>query len=223
MRKNNGIIAAEKLLRKYRPKEITYEYMKNILEDTGYTIVEFGSSDDSETIIHELNLRSYADNSRGFTYADSNYRLVFINDDLSEEEKRIVISHEAGHIFCRHLKNSPVIGEDVIEEYEANEFVHRLLNLNAAERFVLTVRKHKIASLLCTVIVILSAAASAAAVNEALESKYYGEYYVTGSGTKYHTSDCYIIQDKRSIRRLTNDDMKENKYEPCEICIGKVS
>ena len=219
MAKNTGNAKAKEFLRKYRPTEISYEVLKDILEKSGYIVAEFGSSEDSDTIISELKLRNYADNSRGFTYADSNYRIVFVNEDLSEEEKRIVLAHETGHIFCGHLGTAAVIGRDVTEEYEANEFVHRLLNPNLSERLGRFIRKHRIMTLLCVTLTVLAAIIAVTAVNGVLESKYYGEYYVTESGTKYHTEDCYIIKDKNNTRRLTNKDMQENRYEPCEICI----
>ncbi len=219
MSKNNGSIKAKEFLNKYRPAGINSDTLKNILEQLGYIVAEFGSNEDSDTIISELKLRNYADNSRGFTYADSNYRIVFVNEGLSEEEKCIVLAHETGHIFCGHLSTSPVIGKDVTEEYEANEFVHKLLNPNIFTRVRRKLAKHKLLTLFCTVVVILTAVTAAVSVYEAMEQKYYGKYYVTDSGTKYHTEDCYIIKDKSNKRRLTNEDIQNGYYEPCEICI----
>lgn len=219
MTENRGKRKAGEFLKKYRLREITPGQITDILEQSGYTVAEFGSNKDSDTIIRELKLRGYADNSRGFTYADSNYRIVFVSEGLTAEEKLIVLCHEMGHIFCGHIGTSAIIGSDVTQEYEANEFVHRLLNPTFFERAGAAIRKHRIRTLLCSVLAVLAVIIAVTAVHEAHERTYYGEYYVTASGTKYHTEDCYIIKDKTNVRRLTNDDINKGKYEPCEICI----
>ena len=219
MRKlDSGMVRAGEFLREYRLTEVTFAGLKKILEQMGYTIAEFGSSEASETIISELKLRKYADNTRGFTYADSNYRIVFVDENLSETEKRIVLAHETGHIVCGHSGTVPIIGNDVMEEYEANEFVHWLLNPNIFVRIRMWIIRHKIMTLICAAVLIV-VTISGIAVTKIVEDKiYYGDYYVTESGSKYHKADCRIIRDKTNTRRLTYEDMEEGKYEPCEVC-----
>ena len=48
---------------------------------------------------------------------------------------------------------------------------------------------------------------------------YYGEYYVTPSGTKYHTKDCNFVSGKKNIHRLTKEEYESGEYKPCQICI----
>lgn len=220
MRKmDSSKVRADEFVRKYKLIEVTSGRLKEILEQIGYTIAEFGSSEASETIISELKLRSYADNTRGFTYADNNYRIVFVHENLSEEEKRIVLAHETGHILCGHIGAAPVIGNDVMEEYEANEFVHWLLNPNVFFRARSGIVRHKIMTAVCVVSFVLVMVLGVFAAKTVEEKIYYGEYYVTESGSKYHEADCRIIRDKTNTRRLTYEDMEEEKYEPCEICM----
>lgn len=219
MKTDSGKVRADEFVRKYKLTEVTAANLKNILEKMGYTIAEFGSSEASDTIIGELKLRSYADNTRGFTYADSNYRIVFVNEDLSEEEKRIVLAHETGHILCGHFGTAPIIGNDVMEEYEANEFVHRLMNPDIFFRVRSGIVRHKAAAAVCAVSFVLVTVLGIFVAKMAEEKIYYGEYYVTASGTKYHKADCRIIKDKTNIRRLTYEDIEEAEYEPCEICV----
>ncbi|MCH5194517.1 MAG: ImmA/IrrE family metallo-endopeptidase [Oscillospiraceae bacterium] len=220
MRKiDSGKLMAGEFVRKYRLTEVTSACLEKILEQMGYTIANFGSNEASDTIISELKLRSYADNTRGFTYADSNYRIVFIDEGLSEEERRIVLAHETGHILCGHFGAVPVIGNDVMEEYEANEFVHWLLNPNIFVRAKAGIVRHKIITAVCAVSLAIAAVIGVFAVKMTEERIYYGEYYVTASGSKYHVSDCRIIKDKSNTRRLTKEDMELGKYDPCEVCI----
>lgn len=216
---NNGKIKAKEFIKTYKLSEYTSEKLKEIVEEKGYVVAEFGNCPESETLISELNLKKCAANSRGFTYADNNYRIVFIDEKLSEEEKRIVFVHEIGHIFCGHFSKSPVIGNDVIEEYEANEFTHYVLTPSAADKIKSAVMRIKIKAILGILSLIIIAVISISAIKIHTERKYYGEYYVTASGTKYHAVDCRIVKDKTNKKRLTNEDFENGKYEPCEICL----
>ena len=48
---------------------------------------------------------------------------------------------------------------------------------------------------------------------------YYGEYYITESGEKYHKEDCIFVKDKKNVERLTETDYYSGEYEPCQICL----
>ena len=50
-------------------------------------------------------------------------------------------------------------------------------------------------------------------------NSYYGEYYITENGTKYHEKDCMIIKDKNNTQRLTKSDYESGDYEPCQVCL----
>ena len=86
----------KELKKKYKFKNIDYDALKTVAEKEGFTVIEFNSAandDDVQTVIKNLDLSKQIENSRGFTYADSQNRLVFINEDLTAEEKLMVISH----------------------------------------------------------------------------------------------------------------------------------
>lgn len=103
-------------IKKNQLKSISYINLKNAIEKEGYTVIEFNSivnDENVETIISNLNLGDIRTKSRGFTYSDVNYRLIFINEDMNEEEKILVLSHEIGHIMCNHINMPAVIGNDV--------------------------------------------------------------------------------------------------------------
>ena len=117
-------------IKKHKLIFIDYSVLKNTAINMGYTVIEFNSifnEKDVETVIQNLDLCENALKSRGFTYVSTEYRLIFINEDLNDEEKLLVLSHELGHIVCEHFSAAPIIGNDVKEEYEANEFSHYLL------------------------------------------------------------------------------------------------
>ena len=120
---NNIKNVAETFIKKYKLTIVDYSALKNTATEMGYTIIEYDSvynDTDVETVIHNLDLGQVVLQSRGFTYADKNHRLIFINEELTEDEKVLVLAHELGHIECGHLSSQHIIGRDVIEEHEAN-------------------------------------------------------------------------------------------------------
>ena len=220
MRKTNkGKVKAKEFLGIYGTSEYSSERFKDILEEKGYTTVEFGSSSESDTLISELKLKNYADSSRGFTYADSNYRIVFIDENLSEDEKRIVLTHEAGHIFCEHFGKASIIGKDVTDEFEANEFAHYILIPTVADTLKDFIKRNRIKIFFCMVLLAIISILTAFAINRYRDNKYYGDYYITATGTKYHTKDCRYIDNKESKSRMTNEEFESGYYDPCSDCL----
>ena len=73
-------------VKKHHITTINYSVLRDIIKTIGFTIIEFNAifnDKDVETIIQNLNLDEGTLRSRGFTYTDKNYRLVFINEDLN--------------------------------------------------------------------------------------------------------------------------------------------
>lgn len=116
--------------KKYIHGKKTTRALCSALDEMGYTVVFFHTASNEpevDVLIQRLDLLALVCTQRGFTFANDKYRLVFVNDDLSEEEKLVVLAHEIGHIYLRHVTRASIIGNDVIEEHEANEFSHYLL------------------------------------------------------------------------------------------------
>lgn len=127
----------KKLVRRFRSEfgvsDVTRHSLEDAFERQGFTIIDYNpiSNDvDKETVIENLGLAEMILHENSFLYADSNYRLVFVNEKVNEEERRIVLAHEEGHYYCGHAFTKNVIGHNVIEEHEANEFAHYLLQEN---------------------------------------------------------------------------------------------
>lgn len=55
--------------------------------------------------------------------------------------------------------------------------------------------------------------------NSQKEKKYYGEYYITESGQKYHEEGCIFVKYKDNVHRMTTDEYESGDYEPCQICL----
>ena len=134
--------------RKYHLKNINSTVLHDTLTAQGYTVIEFNNIEnkpDVASLIEALDLRGRIACSKCFTYQNDKYRLIFIHEDLNEEERCIVLAHEEGHIWNRHFSERRIFGNDVIQEYEANEFVHHLLAEREAQR-----RKRRMFVAVCT-------------------------------------------------------------------------
>ena len=81
------------------------------------------------------------------------------------------------------------------------------------------VYRHKVVATIIAVILVLGITSIPIIRQIQLSKSYYGEYYVTENGEKYHTADCPVIKDKTNTHRLTNEEYESGKYEPCQICI----
>lgn len=151
--------------------------------------------------------------SRCFTYRDDKYRLVFINEGLNEEERQVALAHEEGHIWNDHLIRNNILGNDVIQEHQANEFAHYLLKDKDGKQK----RKLNI-TIISLVIVMIGILAGAAIKNRYDKAIYTDDLYRTDSGTKYHLKNCMYLEDRTDVYRLTKEEFESGYYEPCEAC-----
>lgn len=213
---------AGKFLKDFRLQTVTLEALRAAIRQQGYTIVEFNAVFNDENVaalLEALGLEEHCRRARGFTYADSKRRLVFLHEDLSYEEKLMVLAHEEGHIYCNHFTTAPILGRDVVEEHEANEFAHYLLHRSFGRRAMQFLGRHKrlTVSVAAGVLLVFAAALILGLVQQ--ERRYYGKYYITATGNKYHTKDCSFVSHKDNAERLTVEQFESGKYEPCDVCL----
>ena len=142
---------------------------------------------------------------------------MFIDERLSEDEKMMILAHEQGHYSCGHTNAQAVIGRNVQEEYEANEFSHYLLHKNIQRTVTESVAKHRKKIITALMVIGLLICGGIAAKRNHDRQLYEGEFYVTMHGEKYHRESCVTIQGHK-IRRLTKEDVEEGKYNPCGVC-----
>jgi Zn-dependent peptidase ImmA (M78 family) len=85
----------------------------------------------------EIMMRDDFDRQKGAFSLMLNVPFIFINNNLSDEMKRIVCAHELGHAMlhrklCRKMKNQTIQEYEIFDirsttEYEANIFAAELL------------------------------------------------------------------------------------------------
>ena len=209
-----------KFRREFGIRDVTAESLEGAFRKQGFTIIDFNpavNDPDVTTVIDLLGLQGMISHSNGFVYVDGNYRLVFLNEKLNAKERLVVLSHEEGHYYCGHTCSHNEVGRTVIEEQEANEFSHYLLQGTVRSRVSNTASKYKKPLVIGAVIAGLATGGGVASKEIHDRQLYEGEYYVTEHGKKYHLKNCVTIEDSET-RRLTKEDVKSGKYEPCSVC-----
>ena len=213
--------AAAEFRRKYRMTDVNEKTLCDVLQKQGYTVIEFKKIINDENvaqIIDDLKLADMVACHNGFTYASDKYRLVFVNEDLSEFEKTIVLAHEAGHIFLEHMFSGNVLGLDVVQEHQANEFAHYLLYPGMAQKTKNWLKKHKkLAVSLCVCVLLIAAGITAFAIVS--KERTFSDYYISATGNKYHIKNCIFVKNKDNVRRLTKEEFESGEYEPCHVCM----
>ena len=207
----------KRFCRKYGIRNISKSELERALAEQGYTIIDYNGileTDDVAQIIGNLDLNDYIQSGKGFVYADDTNRLVFVHEELTDEERCVVLAHEIGHIWNGHIKNAAVLGDDVLQEYEASEFAHYLLKPYFDENR----KTKKILSVVCGSIALLGIILGIV-IGCHNRSIYTENLYRTTTGTKYHRKTCMYIRDKKDIYRLTKEEFESGNYEPCQACL----
>lgn len=203
--------------KKYHISALNSAVLWKALTEQGYTIIEFSNIQNSEevaTLVSALCLEEMISTSKCFTFQNENYRLVFLHDDLNDEERTVVLAHEEGHIWNGHLTKNNVFGEDVIQEFEANEFAHYLLKDKTGQNL-----RNKRIAIWCGVAAGVCIFAGAFILLFNGKTTDISQYYRTATGGKYHVADCVYIKGKSDISPLTQEEFNSGDYAPCSACI----
>lgn len=219
---NSGKYLGRKFLLEYHVVSPTVDSLQTILGKQRYTIIEFNHLQNTaavEQLLKALHLTETAACSRGFTYADANFRLIFVHEGLSEKEKLKVLAHEEGHIYCGHLSHAPIIGQDISEEFEANEFAGYVLAPHNDLKIRLWMQANKGKTCLIALGLTLLIIGGYKFIKTKADKAYWSNYYITATGTKYHRENCIFVKGKKSVKQLTWDEVKSGQYEPCQICL----
>jgi len=212
---------ANSILHEFRTSKINLDILVAIINNRGFDIIDFlpkHNPDEIEIMISELDIATQIQNQLGFVCSTENLKLVFIREDLDENEKCIVLAHELGHIECNHLSNYHTDEYSVQQEYEANEFAHYLLNPSLSVTILSYLGAHKIITTIVASLLILLAVGGIL-LKEYNESCYYENYYVSESGERYHIKECYYISDRDDVHRITKEEFESGEYTPCKVCI----
>ncbi len=215
--------SAISVLRQYYLITPTLDDLIKIIEQLGFSILDYSRGNEfgsTEALIDELGLKSLAEKNKSFVFKNGEIKLVFLDERLTAIEKRYALAHELGHIVLGHLKKGSAYDVlDLEEEHDANEFSHYLLHPNTIERLSIILHKRKVVAIICAIILLVGLLSIPVIQKRALSKSFYGEYYVTEKGDKYHVIECPTIRGRSNIHRLTKDEYESEQYAPCHICL----
>ena len=213
---------------------INYNDLQRIIEYNQFTIIEYKKHSNSETVselIKRLRIENEIEHSDSFLYINNNLKFLFINADISDEDKCAILRHELGHILDPDLKNNNPQNSRIKKEEFANEFSCYIKNPGIIFKFYLfIIKKWKllvgmialIACFLGLLVMINSLIIQPAKPVTSDETTHIisdSTYYVTSSGKKYHRKNCIIIKYRYNLTKIKLSDTINKGYKPCLICI----
>ena len=188
---------------KRKIKNVDYISVKQYLERNGWKVVLFNTPN-GNILIDKLDLHEQAEQMDGFVYSMNCLRYVFINGQMSEKDRMVTLLHETGHIELEQDLTAP----NKIDEACAWKFAYDVLFYQ--ENVMKKIFDFIIFSLLAAA-VIFACSSIANNIKNANQT-----VYVTPAGERYHTSDCYFVQDKETFSLKGKEAKKQ--YEPCAFC-----
>ena len=215
---------ADNVIKKYRLSSPTLDQLAVVSKELGYELIDYGKQSNGggvSALIQELKVQRYIDTCSAFTYQNGDIKIVFICEALTEAEKRYALAHELGHIICGHMEYNRCSSDGMEDEYEANEFAHYLLHPQTHQKLCSYVVAKKGMVLATVIIAIIAVFGVMLAFRTTQDHIYHGEYYVTSSGHKYHTKDCFTIARSPSVHRMTEKEYGEGHYTACDLCLPK--
>ncbi len=125
MKTKQIIKQAVKLRRKLKGK-IDFVSIEEYLDSKGYKVI-FYNTPVGDSQLERYHLVEKAQETKAFTYC-STAKIVFIDNDISPEDKTYALYHELGHIEVGHLdyKRMSTINK-ILMEIQADAFACALL------------------------------------------------------------------------------------------------
>lgn len=234
MKNNSPKHIALKTLIKHKHYSLNnYADLKRIIESNQFIIIEYKKHTNPEPVselIKKLKVENETRQNDSFLYINNNLKFVFINSDISEEDRCSLLRHELGHILDADLESRTVHYSGIKKEEFANEF--SCYAKKPPIRFmvyVFLVKKWKlltsaIALIFCVLAFMLimgSLTIPRAKPVTSTDSEYTlseSEYYVTSSGKKFHRKHCIIIKYKNNLTEIKLNEAIDCGYKPCMIC-----
>lgn len=221
---------AYKTLRQYKLcNSHDYNDIAVVIEKYGFTLIPFRKHNNTKEVsecIEKLHLEESTQNKDAFIYLSNNLKLVFINSDLSDDDKYLLLCHELGHILDPSLQNSNFSYFRIQNEEFANEFSYHLKNPSIGIRLMSSIFYKLLLLSLFILCVLFASDIGATHITNNLSVpasvNHIEKCYVTPNGQKYHRNFCIIVKDLATLKEYaTFDDARSEGYAPCLLCIGE--
>lgn len=184
-------------MNKIKLRNSDFSDLKHRLELCGWKIVFFNTPE-GDHLAQRLGVVDSTLKTDSFVCKIDTLQYIFINADLSEKDKKIVLLHEAGHINLNHDFSHTT----KLDELEAWHFAYKVVHKTTLKKWCAAIIAFAIAFVLCAF--------------PFTQSQYTERVFVTEDGEKYHRNTCISVQGKNCIE-LTVEEAKK-QYLPCLIC-----
>lgn len=215
---NDSKKAALQVQRKYSLYRPSLDDLASVVSELGYEIIDFDPKNKSvEMLTQRLLLTNDILSQSAFVYSNNDVKLIFLRYDLTVDEKLYAITHELGHIVLGHVLSTGK--SSVVEEFEAHEFTHHLLNQTLITKAKAVLYAHKRAAVVVFVLVMIALLTVGYVYGVSHHIEYTDDFYITPTGLKYHRAACSAIKGRNSARKMTKEEYDSGQYEPCSLCV----
>ncbi len=203
--------------------------IQRIIESNQFTMIPYRKHANAAPVaelIERLGIKKEIEQNDAFVYINNALKFVFINADVSDEEKCSLLRHELGHILDPNFNLPESMYSRIKKEEFANEFSFYLMNPGIGFRLKLFMLKNW--KVLVCILVLIACVLSVSLIRNALPAKRAASvaapvnstriYYVTSAGKKYHRKRCIIVRYRNNLTEIRLSDAIENGYTPCSIC-----
>ena len=209
-----------------------YKHLQRIIESNQFTIIKYNkrtNSEDVSALIKTLGIENEIQNSDCFLYLKNNLRFIFLNSDVSDEEKCLLLCHELGHILDPALDKSNY--SKIKKEEFANEFSCYIKNPGIGFKlYMLIIKRWKLLTCLLALSALVlglffvinsgkTKETASLTSDISLSENSDDIYYITSAGEKYHRKNCITVKYRNNLTKCTLDEALELGYKPCLICL----
>ncbi len=207
--------------------------LQRVIESNQFTIINYKKTSNSEYIaelIEKLRIEKEVEHNDSFLYLTKNLKILFINANVSVEDKCALLRHELGHISDPNFKNDDSNYSKIKREEFANEFAFCIKNPGIGFKLKLfIIKKWKlifsmfalaafILGLYFMINFLIIKQTKSVTTDISTSTTSDSTYYVTSSGKKYHKKHCIIIKYKNNLTEVTLNEAINARYKPCLIC-----
>ena len=232
---------AYNILAKHRIFTPTIENVMDMIKKQGFHIQKYSHIENTsqiEILLRNLDVFEFSKTVPSFTFIDDKFKIVFMLENLSEDEEYLLLCHELGHIICDNPSKGVVASNHIVEECDAAEFAHCLRNPGILHKAAVFVKTYgiKLAAALILVLCMIPTAlllntkpsdqsttaniANITAVNNQVSELEIHEYfYITPKGNRYHLIDCIHVKDKDNLMMVPEKVAFKLGYTPCKNCL----
>ncbi len=118
---------ARRFVRKELKGKADFETLSRYANRLGY-IIKFYEPDRPDDIVKLYNLSDIAKARQALTFRNDNVKYIFINNEISPENKLHALAHELAHIILGHLDVNKNIVDYRRQDMEADAFAYTILN-----------------------------------------------------------------------------------------------